>query len=350
MNSNLATIQKIIDIQPIEGADAIEVATVLGWEVVVKKGEFKIGDLCVYVAIDSVLPEGPEAFEFLRRTRFRIKTVRLRGQLSQGIVFPMSMLVMSMVEDGETVGIKFDTDNEGADVTDLMGVTKYEKPVPSELAGVMKGDFPIFLHKTDEQRVQNLNKIFSNEELMSLEYVATEKIDGTSHTDYLNNGTFGVCSRNLDLEDYEGNVHWELARKLQIPEKLEDLGLNLALQGEAVGPSTNIKYGLKEHKLLYFDAFDIDSHSYYGPLEFIELMAQLELPTVPILDIGRTLPKSLEELIEAADGYSQLDHKQRREGVVYRATTVPSIRSLRGMSNGRISFKAVSNKFLLKYE
>lgn len=143
----LASIQRIKALEPIEGADAIERATVLGWQLVVKKDEFRVGELCIYCEIDSILPEKPE-FEFLKSRGMRIRTIRLRGQISQGICFPLSFLPAETLIE------------EDSDVTEILGVTKYEPPIPASLAGVMKGAFPSFIPKTDETRVQVLQNMY----------------------------------------------------------------------------------------------------------------------------------------------------------------------------------------------
>ena len=179
ISRKLASIQVIKDIIPIKDADAIEVVRVLGWNVVVKKGEFKIGDKVIYCEVDSLFPQKPE-FEFLRKVNFRIKTIRLRGVYSQGICFPLSIL---------PVGVY----NEGDDVTNLLEISKYEPPIPVDLAGEAKGAFPSFLSKTDETRIQCLEDILTKY-LGTLCYYS-EKIDGTSSTFYLNEGEFGVCGK-----------------------------------------------------------------------------------------------------------------------------------------------------------
>lgn len=138
----LVSIQEIKDVKPIENADKIEVVKILGWAVVVKKGEFKVGDKVVYAEIDSLFPE-KEEFEFLRDRGFRIRTIRLRGQVSQGICFPIDILPEGEYEIGD-------------DVTEILGVTKYEPPIPACLSGRAKGTFPSFIEKTDETRVQVL--------------------------------------------------------------------------------------------------------------------------------------------------------------------------------------------------
>ncbi len=192
----LASIQRIRALEPIAGADAIEKATVLGWQLVVKKGEFETGELCVYVEIDSVLPE-TEQFEFLRSKNFRIKTMKLRGQVSQGICFPLSLLP----EDAPV--------EEGADVTAWLGITKFEPLIPSSLSGLMKGEFPSFIPKTDETRVQL-------SEALLIAYAGrpcyiTEKLDGTSATYFVKDGVFRVCSRNMELHREERNIYWQIA-------------------------------------------------------------------------------------------------------------------------------------------
>jgi len=201
----LATIQKIKSLEPIPDADKIEKATVLGWQLVVKKGEFKVGDYCVYCEIDSVLPERPE-FEFLRPRKFRIRTVKMRGQVSQGIAFPISS-----IKELQGVEIK-----EGMDVTDLIKV---------------KGGFPGFIPKTDEMRIQSVPDVLTRPENKGKRCYITEKVDGTSATYYIRDGQFGVCSRNLELLETEDNIHWMVARQHDIEAKLRKLNRNMAVQG-----------------------------------------------------------------------------------------------------------------------
>ncbi|MGB0431866.1 MAG: RNA ligase (ATP), partial [Bacteroidia bacterium] len=224
----LASIQRIKSIEPIEGADAIMKATVLGWELVVKKDEFNVGDLVVYCEVDSLLPEKPE-FEFLKSRGMRIKTIRLRGQISQGICFPLSVLPDDFKVE------------EDADCTDAIGITKYEPPMPASLSGVAKGNFPGFIPKTDETRVQVLQGVL--DKYAGTKCYVAEKLDGSSVTYYYNNGQFGVCSRNLDLEETTENTLWIKARELDIENKLKSLGGNFALQGEMVGE------GIQSNKL-----------------------------------------------------------------------------------------------------
>lgn len=325
----LASIQRIKSLEPIEGADAIEKATVLGWQVVVKKGEFKPNDLCVYCEIDSVLPEKPE-FEFLRPRKFRIKTAKLRGQISQGICFQLSVL-----PEGTPI-------EEGLDVTEHLGVTKYEPPIPAQLHGVAKGAFPSFIPKTDEPRVQTIEE-YLDKYKDEICYV-TEKLDGSSVTYYIYDGEFGVCSRNLELLETEENTQWKVARELKIEEKLRSLGGNYSLQGELIGEKVQSnKYKLRGQTVYFFNMYDIDNHKYLNFDEFNSTLKKLELKTVPILYTDYKLVNDVQELVKLATGTSKL-HKVKREGIVIRPVQEKQD------AMGRFSFKVLNPEFLLKYE
>ena len=331
----LATIRKIKDILPIPGADLIELAIVDGWSVVVaKEVGHKVGNYVVYCEIDSFLPIREE-FEFLRKSSykklsdgtegFRLKTIRLRGQLSQGLLLPMS--VFASYPSNPT---------EGDDVTEALGIIKYEPPMPAELAGKVKGNFPGFLRKTDEERIQNLVKEYETYKEYELGFYATEKLDGSSATFYLRDGEFGVCSRNLNLLETEGNTFWKVARELQLEEKLTDYGRNLALQGELIGEGIQGNpYKIKGHTVRFFNIFDIDTQEFYGLPMFLTTMEHtLGLETVPMLG-GFELPETIEEVLKIAEAKSVLNPDFNREGIV--------IRSM----DRKISFKAISNLFLL---
>lgn len=173
MSENLATIQRIKEIKVHTGADALELATVLGWQVVVKKGEFKPGDLVVYIAIDTILPEKPE-FEFLRNKNFRIKPIRLRGQESAGICFPVSILRAFTPPDRPWDDYLYS--KEGDDVTYILNIKHYEKPVPAELAGQAKGMLPGFIIMTDELNLRSYPDALP--ELWGKHYYITIKDDG----------------------------------------------------------------------------------------------------------------------------------------------------------------------------
>jgi len=375
MERKLASIQRIASIRPIEGADAIEVARINNWDVVVKKNEFKVGELCVYFEIDSFLPIREE-FEFLRKSSykkmgdqegFRLKTIRLRGQVSQGLVVPITILNgeeemkigISRQPDGDRLQLgPYDNAlviDEGVDVTELLGVVKYEPPIPAELAGKVKGSFPSFLRKTDEERVQNLVKEYAQWKEQDLDFYVTEKLDGSSATYYYKDGVFGVCSRNLELaepeEFVEGmimcadgierprqqNSFWKVAQEIGLKEKLEAYGRNIAIQGELIGEGIQGNpYKIKGQTVRFFNLFYIDSQEYAGlPMFLATMQHDLKLETVPILEMSANLPNTIDELLAYADAKSVLNPNFDREGVV-----------LRSMDR-KISFKAISNKFLM---
>lgn len=341
----LATIRKIKELRPIPDADAIELAIVDGWNVVVAKNVgHKEGDLVVYCEIDSFLPIEPE-FEFLRKTSykkmgddegFRLKTIKLRGQVSQGLILPLKDAYTIYQRTRPSLNLEW---FEGLEVTDMLGIVKYEPPIPAQLAGKIKGMFPSFLKKTDEERVQNLAKEYEQLRLSSEhQFYVTEKLDGSSATFYFNDGSFGVCSRNLDLLETEDNTFWKVAYDLKIKEKLESYGRNIAIQGELIGEGIQGNpYKIKGHSVRFFNVFDIDTQEYYGLPMFLATMEHtFNLETVPVLDINFKLPETVEELLKIAEDKSVLNHDFDREGIV--------IRSM----DRKISFKAISNKFLLK--
>lgn len=327
----LVTIQEVLSLDPIDGADKIEVAKVLGWHVVVKKGEFKVGDKVVYAEVDSKFPE-EEPFTFLQQSRYRVKTVKLRGQVSQGICFSLDIL-----PEGE-----YEIDQE---VTELLKVVKYESPISAVLRGDAKGGFPAFVSRTGETRIQVLQSKLT--QLKGLRTVYTEKLDGTSSTFYLRDGDFGVCSKNLDLKQTEGNTYWKMADKHNIKEKLESLGRNLSLQGEIIGDGIQgNKYKLPKgtHQLFIFNIYDIDKSEYLGFEEFIELTGKLDIPTVPIIDDNFLVGDDIDELVELSKGKSALCKTTRREGIVIKGYEELTHRGQ------RVSFKVISPDFLLKYK
>jgi RNA ligase (TIGR02306 family) len=173
-------------------------------QLVVKKGEFSVGEACVYCEIDSVFPD-LEPFAFLKPRGMCIRTVRLRGQISQGICFPLSILPEGCPTE------------EGTNVTDALGIVKYEPILPASLSGMAKGLFPSFIPKTDETRVQFLQELLNKYEGEPC-YVA-EKLDGSSVTYFLKDGEFGVCSPNLELLETVGNTFWMVARKMNMENK-----------------------------------------------------------------------------------------------------------------------------------
>ncbi len=342
MERKLASIQEIKEINPIENADSIERATILGWSVVVGKGEFKPGELVIYCEVDSLLPIQPE-FEFLRRScfnsrlnGFRIKTAKLRGQISQGIVFPVNMF-------SNILNNPFD---EGLDVTDAMGIKKYEAEIPTCLSGQVKGGFPSFIPQTDETRIQAIPDLL-NRYSSDVKFIATEKMDGTSATYFVNDGVFGVCGRNWELKETKGNTYWQVARKYNIEEALVSLGQNIAIQGEIVGPGIQgNKYGFSEHKIFFFNAFDIDNYKFYNFDETEKIFLDIEFSMVPAIGEDLTLPENFPD-VESAVKYSigkSIYKDTQREGIVVRPYTETN-----DFEIGRLSFKVINPKFLLKH-
>lgn len=329
----LVSIQKIRSIEPIAGADMIEMVRVLGWAVVVKKGEFKIGDKVVYAEIDSLFPKKPE-FEFLKNCNYRIRTIRLRGQISQGICFPMSILPKGKYEDGQ-------------DVTELLGVKKYEPPIPMCLDGIMKGKFPVFLKKTDELRVQVLQNILNK--YKGIECYISEKLEGSSSTFYLYNNDFGCCTKDLDILEDENNALWIIAKKNNIKEKLKKLNMgNIAIQGEIIGESIqrNI-YGFSrnDRRLYIYKIFDIDKYRYYDYKEVVEISKKLDIPTVPILDDKFLLIDNIDQLVELSKGNSAINPKVKREGIV-----VTAKKDYGDIEYQRLSFKVINPEYLIKHK
>jgi len=360
MERKLATIERITEIHPIEGADAIERAVIRGWNIVIKKGEFKPGDLCVYCEIDSLMPEREE-FEFLRPRGFRIKTIKLRGQISQGIIFPLEILYNGNADIPSLVHFV----QEGLDVTEILGVTKWEPQIPAELSGTTKGGFPSHSIKTDEERIQNLIDKYEDYRRWYT-WTATEKVDGSSVTYSIYNDEFEVASRNLSLKEHpenELNSFWKFARENQVEEKMRKF-MNefdmkaLTIQGELIGEGIQKnKYRIKGQKVLFFRIFDPILYEFFPIGQAANAIEEMGLEFVPIIEDDVTLPDTVEKLLTYADGKSAL-HDTAREGVVFVAEYVfPGIDVETGESarplldyQGRLSFKVISNKFILKHD
>ena len=348
----LASIQTVTSIEPIPNADAIERFRVLGWWIVGKKGEVRVGDRVVYCEIDSLLPERTE-FEFLRsncfkpalldgdtvlqRAGFRIKTIKLRGQVSQGICFPLAILPQERSYE------------VGDDVTDLLGIIKYEPPAPVGMSGMVKGPFPGFLPKTDETRIQVLEHVL--QQYRGQTFFITEKLDGTSFTAFLRDDQFGLCSRNLWLDETDNsNLFVRLAQNLNLPEKLrrirDNFGFQPAIQGEVIGPGIQKnKYGLGHVDLRVFSLIDIDQYSLVDREIMLSALEQAGLTSVP--QLGEiVLGHTIDELVEMAIGRSQLNANAHREGLVFRPAQEVHDATL----GGRLSFKVINPQFLLKYD
>lgn len=373
MERKLASVQKIVNIEPITNADKIEIATILGWEVVVKKGQFKPGEMCVYCEIDSILPEKPE-FEFLRDTKFRVKTRKFRKQISQGIAFSFT--------DLQSYNIPLQHLDEGADVTELLGVIKYDAEEAAMVAsggkfklGSSRRNFPSYVPKTDETRVQTIPHIL--DEIKGLPLYITTKIDGTSATFAKYGRDIDVCSRNISMKDpnyvvpwylmivykiliaigfrgyikytrsNDSSIYWEVYRKYGI-DKLFDKVDGIAIQGEIAGPSIQKnRLGLTENKFFCFNVYDIVNKRYYSFSEFNKFCMENGIPTVPILYIDLVLPEdiTIAKLLDMAKGKYE-GTTNNREGIVIR----PMVETKSKALGGRLSFKVINNQYLLKEE
>jgi len=331
----LATIRKIDAVAPIDGADAIECAIIGGWKVVVKKGEFAVGDHAIYCEIDSWIPtelapflsKGKEPREFEGIKGERLRTIKLRGQLSQGLLLPLGIGVFDVNAVLE----------EGTDVSEHLNIVKWEKPMNAQLAGMARGNFPSLIPKTDQERVQNLVKEIAVAAERGAEFEVTEKLEGSSMTCYLIDGVFSVCSRNLDLKETEGNTFWTTARALDIEAKMREFNMdNYAIQGELIGPGIqgNI-YKLSKPEFRVFDVYSIVDGKYLNPAERRGVIGMMGLPHVPVLFVDKDVRcNDVQEILLWAEGKSTLGDTER-EGIVFKEV------------NGGMTFKAISNKYLL---
>lgn len=333
----LATIRKIDSIDPIEGADAIEVATVGGWKVVVKKGEYSVGDLAVYLEIDSWVPTAlapfltkpghfPKVFEGVEGERLR--TIKLRGQLSQGLLLPLEPACANIDS------LLF----EGLDVTIPLGILKWEKPIPAQLAGQVRGNFPSLVPKTDQERVQNLVKEF-NGVFQEDTWSVTEKLDGSSCTMYLDDeDVFHVCSRNLDLKEDENNSFWKVARKFDVEGIMRRNNMKgMAIQGEMIGEGIQGNQYKVVLDFYVYDMYNTHTGEYILPVQLKAACERIGLKHIPILAESITLiGSSVSSVLTDAEGKSQLNGSER-EGIVFKSNSVHNR-----------SFKAISNKWLLK--
>ena len=347
---HLATIQKIAAVEPIEGADSIEKVKVRDWWCVSKKGEFKAGDFCVYFEIDSLLPITNKHFEFLGKGSkpkkvvvdgkeyegYRLKTIRLRGQISQGLALGIHVMppVFTFVPDTDL----------GRDVSDFLEVVKYEPPMPAELAGVAKGPFPGFIPKTDEERVQNMGDVI--ERHLNEPFRVTEKLDGSSATFFKTaDGVFGVCSRNLELLPSDSNTLWRMARQYSLEEKLPN---GFAVQGEVIGEGIQKNpLKIKGHDFFAYNVWSISESRYLDPGEASTFCSERGIKMVPVVFLKHPLMQ-VSTLLTMADGDSVLSPGCPREGLVFRP--LKESRETIGGQDSRFSFKAISNNYLEKYE
>ena len=349
----LTSIQKILKLEPIDGADFIEKATVLGWNVVVKKGEFQVGDKCVYFEIDSFLPNS-QIYDFLGTLKnykasqgYRLKTKKLKGIISQGLALPLSFYTEFPLD-------KFGI---GYNLTDLLGVIKYDVAESGIGGGIKFGKFPDFIPKTDEERIQKLTGLFTSHNEVFFE--ETLKLDGSSMTCYkistplkwyhkllnligfkFKSHHFGVCSRNLELKrpSDKKSDFWSAAMKYNIE---NELPVGYAIQGELVGPKIQKNHEkVTDLEYYIFNIFDIENDKYLSPTDRVQFVEN-NLKTsnhVPIVNTNiKILQLTLDEMLNRVEGQS-INSGTISEGRVYKSL------------DGNLSFKCISNKYLLKCE
>jgi RNA ligase (TIGR02306 family) len=324
-----ATVQTIKSIESIEGADAIELAFVLGWQIVVKKGAFKIGDKVVYIEVDSVVPVENEPFTFLKERGGRIRAIKLKGKYSQGLV-----LSLGECEVPEYTPVGFD-------LTNFLGITRYQEPLSATKSNPasVKGKFPYHIEKTDEERIERLEY----SKYAGKKFFVTEKLDGSSLTFFVSAGKCGVCSRNLELKLEEESAWSTAVKKLGLVERMQKFGVaNIVMQGELLGPGIQKNpYHFKDFTVRWFNVILPNS----GKLSYDNMCFMLEelkiegfprLEPVPFIDTI-DLPETIGALQEYANGKSKENPSVKREGIVCRYKDDPSI-----------SFKVISPEWAIK--
>ena len=341
MERQLVTIRTVTDIRPIENADSIVACQLdYGWVVVARKDEYQVGEKACYLEIDSWVPtelapflsKGKDPREYNGIRGERLKTVKLRGQISQGLILKLDMVPQIMDQP------------EDIDLATILGVIKWEPP--SDNSGgpnrsKPRGNFPYWLWKSDQERCQN----FWNKIPRDIDMEVSVKLDGSSATYFYNANClhvdeprFGVCSRNLELkppETEEFDPWWEMAFKYDLETKLKNLGRNIALQGEVIGVKMNGNWEkLEDRQLFIYNAFDIDNQRWLPSAERVALCNELGLQHVPILEFRKFDFANIEEALAYAEGPSI--RNKTREGVVFKAV------------DGSFSCKIISNLFLLK--
>lgn len=332
----LATIRKVAEIKEIPLATEIEAVRVDGWWVVAKKGEFPVDSLAVYMEVDSFVPT--EIAPFLTKAGYepkvyegvqgeRLRTIKLRGQISQGLLLPIEQVFPEKDSN-------YYWSMVGEDVTEILGVVKWERPISPQLYGQAKGNFPSFLRKTDQERVQNIGRTL--ESYINETFEVTIKLDGSSCTIFVKDENDGVCSRNLELKQNEDNAFWRIALDYDIHKKIRAYGKNIAVQGELIAPNIQGNYEkVTKPEFYVFDVFDIDKQEYMLPKERQEFCKLLDIPHVPVIDKSFVMISCVDKLLDIAEG-DGMNKGVKREGLVFKH------------NNSEFSFKAISNSYLLK--
>ncbi len=345
MSRKLASIQRIWKTEPIEGADRIELAFVLGWQCVVNKGVFKPMDLAVYFEIDSFLPVKPE-YEFLRNSSykntdimgegFRLKTQKFRGQVSQGLLLPISQFPEIPADI-----------LCGADVTEILGVRKWEAEERATSGGTVIGDLPGSIPHTDETRVQAAPELIN--EFAGLEYYISTKMDGSSHSVSIDENGFHVTGHNYEYKDDGNSDFYKLVNQRGYREKLEAFrekeGLaSLTVQGELCAPGIQ-RNRLKLKKPEWYVFTVMENGRRVGLERMTAVCKELGFTTVPIEEVGTDLPSkypTVEALLARAEG--EYPNGGRKEGIVIRPTAPVFSKNI----SAELSMKVVSNKYLMK--
>jgi len=409
----LATIRKIAAIDPIPEADAISVATVDGWKVVIANDqEYRVNDLVVYMEIDAWIPtdlapflsKGKEPREYLGVKGERLRTIKLKGQVSQGLILPLSILP-------KPLGFDFVSDNQiGEDVGNWLNIQKWEQQIPANLAGQVAGSFPSWGRKTDQERIENIKDVvFGSSEHYSIKdfskwlefdkiqpkegqyiavavhgnvqfihftdrsmldetterwspaykdthlqakerkYEASLKLDGSSMSIYYKDGVVGVCSRNLELkinDENKDNAFIKTAISTKLLDILPEYGKNIMIQGELMGTGIQgNKENLKDFEFFVFDIFDIDKQEYLKPTDRIKTFDDLIvlgvlMNHVPILATNVTLEELGIVDVESSKVYVD------RPSINAKIAEGVVFKAM----DSDFSFKSINNKFLLKYE
>lgn len=333
----LASIQYISAVRPHTNADALEIAEVLGWQIIIRKGEAVVGDKVVFCEIDSLLPIDqdwlPEAIKqrIIKdnpKERFHVKTVRLRGELSQGLIIPISNFQISLPEE------------IGSDVSDMLNIIKEE--IPTERGQCLQSSkdkilFPtLYVKKTDELRIQS-NPGFINE-LRGHPYYITEKYDGMSATYFISpeSGELMVCSRNYIRDDEDNDIYWSVAKKFQIFSELSKYP-DFGIQGEICGPKIeDNKLGLAGYSFFIFNIVDLRTRDKVHFNDWGNFNYRLNF--VKVIEIGEEFEyENIQQLLEKSQGCYE-HTKNPREGIVIRS------------KDQTISFKVINNDYLIKYK
>lgn len=348
MTRKLAHIEQIAEIIPIEGADLIVQYRVLNWLVISKKNEFQVGDLVVFIEPDAWVSNTLAPF-LTKPGKFpktyggiegeRLKTIKLKGALSQGLLLNVQVAYDLDPPDYDHVFL------EGDDVTELLEIIKWE-PEPEKIPVNAKGSFPQFIPKTDQERVQNFMRSIENHLVKYPDdtFSAEEKAEGSSTTVFKNGDEVGVCSRNLQLkiddpEVFQTSHFTKPTWSRGLLEKLNALGRNIALQGETMGPGVQGNIGgLTDWDLYVFDIFDIDKQEYLLPEEVRTLCDLLGVLTVPVIETNlRINEMTCADFLKMAHGKTLIGPSGHiREGLVFKSNAT------------RFTFKAVDPEYLIK--